>query len=87
MERATSAGGSIEGVYYVPRSLLTQDRNRQGALKDILKRFSVKASETALLSSSTPFIKAAERLDIKVFEIGTPDKEMGSLLAALKALN
>ena len=86
MKRANDCGGPIEGVYYVPRSLLTQDRNREGALKDILKRFSVKPAEAALLSSSSPFLKAAKRLGIGAYEIAVPGKEGMGILAALNEL-
>jgi hypothetical protein len=87
MKRAAEAGGGIEGVYYVPRSLFTQDRNREGALRDIIKRYSVKAKETVLISSSTPFIKAALRLDIRSFEIALPGKSGLDLVKALEELS
>ena len=86
MERTNAAGGSIEGVYYVPRSLLTQDRNREGALKDILKRFTVDPEEAVLISSSTPFLKAAERLGIATHEISASKSAEQDLLSALKSL-
>lgn len=87
MERTHAAGGSIEGVYYVPRSLLTQDRNREGALSDILKRFSVAPGEAALLSSSTPFINAARRLGIVAHEISPSSSGKHNLLKTLKTIN
>jgi len=87
MERARSVGGELEGVYYVPRSLLTQDRNRKGALRDILKRYSVQSSDAALISSSSPFIKAADLLGLVTFKISLPDKQGQSFLDALNDLN
>lgn len=87
MERINDAGGSIEGVYYVPRSLLTQDRNREGALSDILKRFSVSPDETALLSASTPFINAAKRLGIVTHEVSSDGVGDQDLLSVLKTIN
>jgi hypothetical protein len=87
MGRINDAGGSIEGVYYVPRSLLTQDRNREGALSDILKRFSVSPDEAALLSSSTPFINAAKRLGLVTHEISSNGASNLDLLGTLKIIN
>ncbi len=84
MKLANEAGGTLEGVYYVPRSLLTQDRNREGALKDILKRYSVLAGKTALISSSAPFIKAANRLGITGYEIALPGKQGMTIPEALE---
>lgn len=66
-------GGDLDGVYYVPRSLFTQDRNRRGALEDIMRRFGVKPENTFLVSNSAPFLKAAESLGIDTYE--TPDKD------------
>jgi hypothetical protein len=86
MERTRAAGGELEGVYYVPRSLLTQDRNREGALVDILKRYSMESADTVLLSSSSPFLKAASRLGIATLEVGLPGKQGESLSSALKRL-
>ena len=87
MERARAAGGELEGVYYVPRSLLTQDRNREGALQDILKRYSLDAGSTTLVRSSAPFLKAAERLGLTVLEVALPGKKGDDLQTALKKLN
>jgi hypothetical protein len=58
------AGGDLDGVYYVPRSLFTQDRNREGALTDILARYAASVENTLLISASTPFLRAAKRLSI-----------------------
>ena len=63
------AGGTLDGVYYVPRSLMTQKTNREVALKDILGRFGTPVSECYLFSSSRKFVAAARRLDIKAFDI------------------
>lgn len=63
------AGGSLDGVYYVPRSLLTQKTNRETALKDILSRFGTAPTECYLFSSSRKFVAAARRLNIKAFDI------------------
>lgn len=65
----SEAGGTMDGVYYVPQSLLTQRTNREIALKDILTRFGTPPSECYLFSSSRKFVSAARRLDIKAFDI------------------
>lgn len=84
LESIRAAGGDLEGVYYVPRSLLTQDRNREWALKDILKRYSLQAGEAILISSSSPFIQAAQRLGLQTVECAPANKGGVSLNSALK---
>lgn len=68
-EKLQLAGGDIDGVYYVSRSLLTQDRNRVGALTDILRRYGVAPNEACLLSASRPFIKVAARLGVRTLDV------------------
>ena len=58
-------GGILDGVYYVPRSLLTQRRNREQALQDMLRRYSARADHSCLLSSSKKFVIAAIELGIR----------------------
>ena len=65
----SEAGGTMDGVYYVPQSLLTQRTNRETALKDILARFGTPPTQCYLFSSSRKFVAAARRLDIKAFDI------------------
>lgn len=84
LERFRAAGGDLEGVYYVPRSLLTQDRNREGALKDILKRYSLQADGVTLISSSSPFLQVAQRLGMKTIECTPANKPGLDLNSALK---
>jgi len=81
------AGGDLDGVYYVPRSLLTQDRNRLGALRDILKRYSTQATQAMLVSASIPFLKAAQRLGIETHEISQDRKGSSNLLDVLKNIS
>lgn len=84
LESFRAAGGDLEGVYYVPRSLLTQDRNREFALKDILRRYSLPADEATLISSSNPFVRAAQRLGLRAFECAPANKAGLTLNEALK---
>lgn len=85
--RVHEAGGEIEGVYYVPRSLFTQDRNREGALRDILQRYGLTPEQSMLVSASVPFLKAASRLGIQTHEITASGQEKSNLLSKLEQLS
>jgi hypothetical protein len=76
-QRINEAGGDLDGVYYVPRSLFTQDHNREQALRDILARYAARESHTLLVSASSPFLKAAHMLGIETREVG--ENEAGAL--------
>jgi len=82
----SDAGGNMEGVYYVRRSRFTQNRNRLGALTDILSRYAVEPPQALLISSSRPFLKAAERLGIQTSAISKADEGMRELRRLLEAL-
>ncbi len=86
LKKVHDAGGELEGVYYVPRSLFTQDRNREGALRDILERYSLQPGHARLLSSSIPFLKAASRLGIETHEITPAGKEESNLVTELETI-
>lgn len=64
-KRLSDAGGTLDGVYYVPRSLLTQKRNREQSLQDILQRYSLRPASCYLFSSSKKFVDAAVELGIR----------------------
>ncbi len=85
-QRLQEMGGDLDGVYYVPRSVFTQDRNRLGALGDILVRYSTTADNTLLISSSKAFLKAAERISIGTHAIPKGDTGVESLIDILKEL-
>lgn len=68
--RLSDAGGALDGVYYVRRSLFTQNRNREAALRDILERYSLPAEEVVLLSSSRKFVEAARALGFNTTLLG-----------------
>ena len=63
--RIDEAGGTLDGVYYVPRSLLTQNRNRVESLRDMMQRYAVSPESTYLLSSSKKWVDAALGLEIR----------------------
>lgn len=64
-KKLSDAGGKLDGVYYVRRSLLTQRRNREDALQDILKRYGVAARNCLLISSHRKFLAAARGLEFQ----------------------
>jgi hypothetical protein len=69
-KRLSDAGGKLDGVYYVRRSLLTQGRNREEALQDILQRYGVKAGNCILISSHRKFLGAARSLGFQTIPLG-----------------
>jgi len=78
-------GGDLDGIYYVPRSVFTQDRNRQGALTDILGRYGAEGEATILISHSKAFVKAAGRLGLRTLYVDLDDKTADAMLAAFKS--
>lgn len=68
--RLSESGGLLEGVYYVPRSLLTQKRNREQSLYDMMERYAVDPSHCFLYSSSGKFVKAALEIGINATHLG-----------------
>lgn len=80
------AGGDLDGIYYVTRSVFTQDRKRSAALKDILQRYSTSGDNATLISSSKAFIKAAQRLEIKTCSLPQDEHLVDALVEALDRL-
>ena len=81
-KRLSDAGGSLDGVYYVRRSLLTQKRNREDALRDILQRYSLPPPGCTLLSSHQKFLQAASELGIHTTLLN-PHHDLIEALAAV----
>jgi len=81
-QRLADAGGTIDGIYYVPRSLFTQKRNREEALQDIMRRYGVEPGHCRLYSSSRKFALAAGELGIAA----TPLDDAQQLHQELKLL-
>lgn len=73
-KRLADAGGKLDGVYYLRRSLLTQRRNREDALEDILRRYGVRAENCILISSRRKFMASARSLG---FQTRPLDRETG----------
>lgn len=68
-QRVSEAGGHLDGVYYIPRSVLTQKKNRLDSLRDIMSRFGMEPGNVYLLSSSKKLLKAAESLGINPLKV------------------
>ena len=81
-KRLADAGGTLDGVYYVRRSTLTQKRNRDDALRDILRRYATQPEQTVLLSSSRNWVKAAQHHGLRATLLGR-DNELMQELAQL----
>jgi hypothetical protein len=81
-KRLADAGGKLDGVYYVRRSLLTQRRNREDALNDILQRYAAAPGHCTLMSSARKFVQVADELGILAVQLSREQ----SLLQALTAL-
>ncbi len=81
-ERLADAGGVLDGVYYVRRSLLTQKRNRIQALQDILERYAANTDHCYLFSSSKKFVEVARELGIHATHLNKKHK----LASELKTL-
>lgn len=86
LQQIQDAGGDLDGIYYVPRSVFTQDRKRFAALKDILQRYTTEADNATLISSSKSFIKAAQKLGIAAHALPTGEDNAAALLDKLESL-
>ena len=68
-KRLSEAGGNLDGIYYVRRSLLTQKRNREDALRDILQRYAAKPEQAVLRAyPQKPCPVLEQAFDSQVFE-------------------
>lgn len=81
-KRLADVGGQIDGIYYVPRSLFTQKRNREQALRDIMKRYAIDADQCYLYSSSDKFVEVGVELGIHA----TALEQEGQLIQELAGL-
>ncbi len=81
-KRLADVGGTLDGVYYVPRSLLTQKRNRVQALEDMMQRYAVPPERCYLFSSSRPYVAVGSDLGINATHL-TPSRTLLPELTAL----
>lgn len=82
-KRLSDAGGKLDGVYYLRRSLLTQRRNREDALEDILRRYGVRAENCTLISSRRKFLISARGLGFQTNRLSREN----TLLEALETMS
>ena len=82
-KRLADSGGVLDGVYYVPRSLLTQKRNRVQALQDMLARYGVSPDQCYLFSSQKNFALVARELGIHSVHLNNKNKLINELKALL----
>jgi len=83
-KRLADAGGVLDGVYYVPKSLFTQKRNRDAALADIMTRYALQPGQCYLFSSSHKFAEAARELGINATALTSDKQLMQGLRSLLK---
>lgn len=83
-KRLADAGGVLDGIYYVPRSLFTQRRNREAALNDIMQRYGIAPAHCHLFSSSRKFAEAALGLGMDATALGNDKQLMQGLKELLK---
>ena len=82
-KKLAEAGGTLDGVYFIPRSSFTQRRNREEALQDIRDRYRVQAGQCFLFSSSRKFARAANEMGIHATRLSADT----NLLDSLKSLS
>jgi hypothetical protein len=68
-DRLAEAGGVLDGVYYIPQSLLTQQTRREEALTDLLQRFTTSPRHCYLASSNRKLVSAGNKLKINTRKI------------------
>lgn len=83
-QKISEAGGHLDGVYYIPRSMLTQKKNRADALKDIMSRFGTGPASCYLMSSSKKLVKAANTQGMNAFRISDKSPLINQLTDLLK---
>ncbi len=77
--RIDEAGGTLDGVYYVPHSFFAQNRNRAASLKDMMQRYAVAPESSYLLSSRKKWVEAALELDIQATWLEESDNLIAEL--------
>ena len=83
-DRLGESGGVLDGVYYIPNSLLTQKARREEAIRDLSARFGIPAGDCFLYSSNRKFLAAASGLGVNVEKINE-SRPLCELLEALDA--
>jgi hypothetical protein len=68
-DRLSDSGGVLDGVYYIPNSLLTQKARREDAIRDLSARFGIPTGDCFLFSSNRKFINTASGLGVNAERI------------------
>lgn len=68
-DRLAESGGVLDGVYYIPNSLLTQKARREDALRDLSERFGVPLSDCYLFSGNRKFLAVASGLGVNTEKV------------------
>lgn len=82
-DRLSESGGVLDGVYYIPNSLLTQKARREEALRDLSARFGIPTGDCCLFSSNRKFLAAAAGLGVNVEKINE-NKPLYKILESLE---
>ena len=83
-DRLAESGGVLDGVYYIPNSLLTQRARREEAIRDLSARFGIPMGDCFLLSSNRKFLATASGLGVNVEKIND-NRPLCEVLEALEA--
>ena len=81
-DRLAEAGGLLDGVYYIPQSLMTQRTRNEEALKELLDRFGTEAKDCYLVSTDRALLATARKMQINAVKIS----EKPGLLSNLEEL-
>lgn len=81
-DKLAEAGGILDGVYYIPQSLLTQQTRREEALKDLMERYAISERDCYLVSSNRKLLSAAGKQGINCLKI-TNKQTLGCILKEL----
>ena len=68
-DHLSETGGVLDGVYYIPNSLLTQKARREEAIRDLSSRFGIPPGDCFLFSSNRKFLSTASGLGVNVEKI------------------
>jgi len=81
-DRLAEAGGILDGVYYIPQSLLTQQTRREEALNDLLERYAISEKDCYLVSSNRKLLATAKKRGVAALKI-TGKQSLGDILKGL----
>jgi len=68
-DRLAEAGGLLDGVYYIPQSLMTQRTRNEEALRELLDRFGTEAKDCYLVSTDRALLATARKMQVNAIKI------------------